>query len=183
MNPRAQLYLFYEDIAKRNVDVAHTPTDADGTRFFLEQEYNLIQGGGQLQNLGWNMLVEGYDGRDDDNRHSSNPLYVRGAFSILTHCEREDSAAHTAAYNAAFLIGWEILNHMDHVCQNRANAVSDDLLSAGINIPSHIIRKSIEFLDVGPRFDQYYGMRFQFDLRQHCDLSIERDPDKWRSLT
>ena len=183
MNPREHYFTLFEDLAKRNVDVAHATTTEDERRFFIEQEYNVIQAGGQLHNAGWNMLLEGYDGKVDDNGAGSTPLLLRTAFSILKHAEREDSAAHTAAYNGAWAIGWEILLHLRAVCENRAQAVANDWISAGVNIPSHVIGASIEFLDVGPRFDYFFGVRFSFDIRQHCDLPSARDPVKWRSLS
>lgn len=181
MNPREQYIALFEDLAKRHVDINHQPAVANGGRFFVEPDYNVIQGGAKLYNAGWNLILEGFDGKVDDNRHGGTPILEKVGFSVLKHCKREDSAAQAAAYKDGWAIGWELLNHLRAVCANRHNAVANNWISAGVNIPQHIVTGSIQFLDVGPRFDQYYGQRFSVDMRVVCSLSYERTSNRWQT--
>lgn len=182
MNPRSEYIALFEDLAKRNVDINHRPAEPNGSRFFVEVDFGVLMGGTKLFNTGWNLLVEGFDGRVDDNRHGSRPIYEKVGFSVMKHCKREDLAAQAAAYRDAWAIGWELLNHLRTICEQRGTAVDDGLISAGINIPLHILDGTISFLDVGPRFDQFYGQRFAFDMRMFCSLSYSRTPDRWQSI-
>lgn len=173
VDPRTAYISYMEDLARRNADIHHVPGVTQ--RFFLELDYEVILGWEEPDNTGWNMVLMGYETSSDDNRHGRRIEKVACIFDILKYCKADDRAALQAVYRDARLIGEEILAHMKEHCDDPCSAV----VSAGIIVPYAVKMGSKKTIEVGPRWDNYFGYRFSVDVLQDAEVQKPSDPAKW----
>lgn len=177
MNPRNDFIRYVEDLARRHVQIAHEPgTDP---HFFLELSYEQLMGNTQPNNTGWNLVLMGYETATDDNKHGRRVERIVFLFDVLKHVPRGDVEALQATYDEARAIGEQLLARMEHDQKNPCDAD----VSEGIVITYSLRMGSKRTMEVGPRWDHYYGYRFQLDLLQEMPFRPEPDPAHWRSLT
>lgn len=176
MDPRTQYIAYLEDLAKRNVDIAHTPATKGGTRFFLELNYEKLMGWNEPANKGWNMVLMGYETKADDNRRARRVERVVCVFDILKHA-KNDPVELQEVYTAARAIGEELLQRFKEHTENPCDAE----VSAGIIVPYSIDLGSKQTVEVGPRWNDYYGYRFSVDVMMDEYVMQASDPAKWRT--
>jgi hypothetical protein len=176
MDPRTQYIAYMEDLAKRHADIAHNPASKASTRFFLELDYEQLMGWTEPSNLGWNMVLMGFETVMDDNRHGGRVEKVVCLFDILKHVKRTDDPDELqATYTAAREIGEEILVRMR---EHQDNPCTADV-SAGIVVPYSLQWAGKRTIEVGPRWDNYYGYRFNVDLLVDQGVKRASTPEKW----
>lgn len=177
MDPRNDFIAYIEDLARRHVDIAHDPTTEAGRRFFLETEYEKLLGGRKPDNTGFNLVLMGYETSMLDNRHGRRIENVQLIFDILKHVPQGDYDTLTTTQSQCRAIGEELLNRMKEQQDDPCNADVSD----GIVVTYRLQWKSKRTIEVGPRFDHFYGYRFMADLYQD-GISLASNPAKWRTL-
>jgi len=175
MDPRTQYLNYMEDLAKRHADIAHVPGRTTG-RYFLELDYEQLMGHTEPSNLGWNMVVMGFETAMDDNKHGGRVEKVVCIFDILKHVKAKgDPAELQATYTQAREIGEEILIRMREQQDNPCLAD----VSAGIVVPYSLQWGAKRTIEVGPRWDNFYGYRFSLDLLMDQGVKKKSTPAKW----
>jgi hypothetical protein len=184
MDPREQLITYMAEMAKRNADIAHNPATAATTRFFLELNYNKLQGPNEKpNNTGWNLVLMGYESSADDNKHGRTIERVPMVFDILKHVSKSmTDAQFTAHFTAARLIGEELIVRIMEQCKNPCAAFDAGHISAASLVPYNILQGSKKTIEVGPRYDEFYGYRFAVDVLQDVGVKQASDPAKWIPL-
>lgn len=176
MDPRTAFINYVEDLAKWNVDIRHTTA---APRFFLELEYNKLHGPKEKpDNTGWNLVLMGFETITDDNRHGRAIEKVVMIFDILKHVSKALTADEfTAQYSQAREIGEEVLCRFEEHTKDPCEAQVSD----GITIPYSLVLGSKRTIEVGPRYDAFYGYRFIIDvlLDEHTVLKRPITPEKW----
>lgn len=182
MNPRTLYIAFMEDLAKRHVDIAHDPAAKATTRFFLELDYEKLMGWNEPQNKGWNLVLMGFETAMDDNRHGRRVEKVVCIFDILKHHKGDDPVALQQLYDQARAIGEELLIRAREMQDNPCAAIADGHVSEDIEIPYSFRWGGKRTIEVGPRWNNYFGYRFEMDLLVDAGVKAASDPDKWREL-
>ena len=177
MDPRTAYIAYMEDLATLHVDIAHDSSTKAGTRFFLELDYEVILGWTEPQNTGWNLVLMGYETAMDDNRHGRQVEKVVCLFDVLKYCKADDPVALQATYTAARIIGEQLVARMHAAGKEPC----DTLASPGITLPYRVHPGSKRTIEVGPRWDNYFGYRFSIDLLQDEDVQLQLDPAKWKT--
>lgn len=174
-DPRTDYIAYMEDLAKRNVDIAHKASDV---HFFLELDYEAIMGGSEPRNTGWNMVLMGYETASDDNKHGRRIEKVVCIFDILKHSKADDPVALQTVYTEARAIGEELLTLMAEQCKNPCDAQ----VSTGIVVPYNVLLGTKKTIEVGPRWDNYFGYRFAVDVLQDTGVQQRSTASKWTSI-
>lgn len=187
MDPREQLITYVEEMARRNADIAHDPTTAATTRFFLELNYDKLQGANEKpNNTGWNLVMMGYETSASDNAHGSKERIMEKAsliFDILKHFPKSSTHAQfTAHFTKAREIGEELIIRFLEQCKDPCAAFTAGEISAAALVPYSILRGTKKAIEVGPRFDEFYGYRFAVDVLQDVGVKQASDPAKWTPL-
>lgn len=177
MDPRTQYIAYFEDLAKRNVDIAHTPAVKGGTRFFLELNYEKLMGWNEPQNTGWNLVLMGYETKMHDNQRARRVEKVVCVFDILKHCKTDDATALQLVYTTARQIGEELLLRFKEHTENPCAAA----VSSGIVVPYALDWNSKQTIEVGPRWNDYFGYRFSVDVMMDEYVMKASDAAKWRT--
>lgn len=178
MDARQQYIDYMEELARRHVEIAHDPSSVDTRRFFLETDYEQLMGANEPNNTGWNLVLMGYETKTDDNKHGRRVERVSCIFDILRHSSGQTLAHLQETYTLARLIGEEVLARMD---KDMADPCEADL-SPGILPPYSMRWETKRTLEVGPRWDNYYGYRFALDIMQDDQVMLTVDPLRWRSI-
>lgn len=178
IDPRTAFFAYIEDLARRNVDIAHEPDVAGGTRFFLELDYDKLLGDTKPNNTGWNLVLMGYETSTNDNRHGRRVERITFIFDIIRHVRKGDAIALQKSYTEARVIGEEYLAHMEQQQKNPCDAE----VSEGIDVTYALQMGSKRTVEVGPRFDNFFGYRFSVDLLQEMPFRPGSTAAKWRSI-
>lgn len=178
MTPRDQYIGYFRDLAMRHADIAHDPNDATKCRFYLELDYNNILGWTEPNNKGWNLVLMGYETNGWDNKHGRKVEKVTCVFDILKYAKAEDPAAQQAIYNQARDIGEELLVRFAEHTKNPCNAD----VSAGVVVPYAVDFQNKQTIEVGPRWNNYFGYRFSVNVLMDAYVKTASDPDKWLTL-
>lgn len=179
MDQRTAYIGYWEELAKRNVDIQHRPASKATTHFFLELDYEKIMGYTEPNNLGWNLVLMGYETQMDDNHHGRQVEKVICIFDVLKHCKADDPALLQATYTQAREIGDELLARLKEHQKNPCDAFADDELTAGITIPYSTVWNSKRSMEVGPRWNNYFGYRFTVDILMDEFVKSASDNAKW----
>lgn len=180
MNPRAVYIAFFEDLARRHADIAHSSASKNTQRFFLELDYEKLMGATAPNNLGWNLVLMGYETNMNDNRHGSRMENVVCIFDVLKHVKAAaDGAALQAVYDQARDIGEELLIRAREMQDDPCAAIADGHVSEDVEIPYSFRFNGKRTIEVGPRWDNFYGYRFSLDLLMEGGVKTESDPTKW----
>jgi hypothetical protein len=183
MNPRTLYIAFMEDLAKRHVDIAHDPASKSTTRFFLELDYEKLLGWNEPQNKGWNLVLMGFETQSDDNRHGRRVEKVSCIFDILKHSKGDDPVALQLLYDQAREIGEEVLIRAREMQDDPCSAIDAGQVSDGITIPYSFRMGTKRTIEVGPRWNNYFGYRFDIELMLDAGVKAASTGAKWRSLT
>lgn len=175
-DPRTAYIAYMEDLARRNADIQHVPGTA--IHFFLELNYEAILGWEEPDNTGWNMVLMGYETSSDDNRHGRRIEKVACIFDVLKYCKADDAVALQEVYKQARLIGEEVLARMKEHCDDPCNAD----ISTGITVPYNVLLGTKKTIEVGPRWDNYFGYRFSVDVLQDEQVMQHSTPAKWLTI-
>lgn len=178
MNPRKQYIDYFEDLARRNVDIAHDPTSRASRRFFLELDYEKLMGWEAPNNTGWNLVLMGYETAGWDNRHGRKVEKVSCVFDVLKHAKNGDPELLQGIYDQAREIGEELLVRFDEHTNNPCDAV----LSAGVEVPYAVDFQGKQAIEVGPRWDNFFGYRFSLTVLQDKYVKRTSTPSRWRTL-
>jgi len=178
MDPRSRFIQYIEDLARRSVDIAHEPNVKGGRRFFLELEHDRLLGATAPDNTGWNLVLMGYETATDDNRHGRRVEKITFIFDILRHVRQGDAAALHQAYSQARSIGEEFLIRMEE--QQKEPCLAQ--VSDGIEVTYSLRMGTKRTVEVGPRFDHFFGYRFAIDLLQEMPFRPASDPHRWRII-
>lgn len=177
MDPRADYINYIEDLARRFVPISHDP--AGTKRFFLEVDYDKLMGDSKPDNTGaWNLVLMGYETATNDNKHGRRVEVVSFIFDILKHVPRGDAATLNAVYADARALGEEFLAMMEWQQKNPCDAE----VSEGITIAYSLRMATKRTMEVGPRYDHFYGYRFLLDLMQEMDFRPEPNMENWRDI-
>lgn len=173
---RTQYIAYMEDLAKRHVAIQHT----DGARrFFLELDYEKLMGDHVMDPDTWNMVVMGYETSMDDNSHGRRVERITCIFDVLKHVPQGETELLNATYNEARIIGEEVLAKMEWEQKNPCDAE----VGAGIIITYSVRMGSKRTVEVGPRWDHFYGYRFSVDLLQETPFRPEPEVERWITPT
>lgn len=177
MDTRNNYLAYMEELAKRHVDIAHNPADRSSTRFFLELDYEHLVGADKPNNKGWNMVVMGYESELHD-RGGRLEDHVVCLFDVIKHVPTGSKPPELqAVYSQAREIGMEILMQME---AHRLNPCAAQL-SDGVEVPYHFQLDGTKTIEVGPRFDGFYGYRFLSTIRMD-NVPRVPNPDKWQLI-
>jgi hypothetical protein len=165
MNPRTLYIAFFEDLAKRHADIRHVAGSKATQRFFLELDYGKLMGATEPSNLGWNLVLMGFETVMDDNRHGSRMEKVVCLFDVLKHVKAAaDGPMLQAVYDQAREIGEELLIRAREMQDNPCAAIAAGHVSEDVEIPYSFRFGGKRTIEVGPRWDNFFGYRFQLDL-------------------
>lgn len=183
MDPRTQLITYLEELAARNVDIAHTPgaeRGANGRRFFLELSYDVLSGPDEKpDSTGWNLVMMGYESSMDDNKHGRRIERVPLIFDVIKHVSKaNDEAAMQALYAEAREIGEELLIRFEEHTKNPCNAQ----ISSSALVPYSLVLGTKRTIEIGPRYDAMHGYRFMVDVLMDSHVKQASDAAKWRAL-
>ena len=174
MNPRKQYIDYWRDLARRNVDIAHDPSSKATTRFFLELDYEKLMGWNEPNNTGWNLVLMGYETTGWDNRHGRKVEKVSCVFDVLKHVKADDPVLLQETYDKAREIGEELLVRFQEHTDNPCGAV----LSAGVEVPYAVDFQGKQAIEVGPRWDNYFGYRFSLPVLMDKYVKRASTPDR-----
>jgi hypothetical protein len=152
---------YFEGLATKLRDVAHTPDNPKFCRFNIEEILaNLAHG---LDTETPCLLLESFEGRlseEGDNVMDTQD----GAFLIVKACETEDFAAANLIIDEAKRIGFKVIAKLRH----------DARAGEGLQ---HFDRNSVGYEKVGPIFGNCYGYRFTFSFFNPISLRV--NPADW----
>ncbi|MGI4865451.1 MAG: hypothetical protein ACRYFZ_16125 [Janthinobacterium lividum] len=152
---------YFEGLATKLRDVAHTPDAPKFARFNIEEILAGLAHG--LDPTTPCLLLESFEGRlseEGDNVMDTQDA----AFLIMQHCELEDFAAQNAIIDLAKRIGFKVISKMRH----------DARAGTGLQ---HFDRNSVGYEKVGPIFGQCFGYRFTFSFFNPVSLRV--NPADW----
>ncbi|MGI4870451.1 MAG: hypothetical protein ACRYFX_04645 [Janthinobacterium lividum] len=152
---------YFEDLATRLRDVAHTPAAPKFCRFNIEEILAGLAHG--IDPSTPCLLLESFEGRlseEGDNVMDNQD----GAFLIMKYCALEDFAAQNAIIDQAKSIGLKIVARLRHDARQGLGLL-------------HFDRNSVGYEKVGPVFGDCYGYRFTFSFFN--PLSLRVDPADW----
>lgn len=180
MSDLENIYLYFEDLAVRNLDIAHdrSKTLLKDKRFFQMESVQMIQSA-QQDLVNWTLILEGHEGAFTDNKGDFLTILDNIAFMVLKHCKPDDLAARRATYNKAFEIGQELCRKIRTDCAMPCNAA----LHGAVQPPFSMQIPKVKFHQVGPPFFiNAIGYRFTLDLHSAAEVTMELDPAKWNLL-
>jgi hypothetical protein len=152
---------YFEGLATKLRDVAHTPDNPKFARFNIEEILAGMAHG--LDPTTPCLLLESFEGRlteEGDNVMDTQDA----AFLIMQHCELEDFAAQNAIIDLAKRIGFKVVAKLRH----------DARKGEGIK---HFDRNSVGYEKVGPIFGECFGYRFTFSFFNPVSLAV--NPADW----
>ncbi len=152
---------YFELLATKLKDVAHTPAVPKFARFNIEEILAGLAHG--LDPTTPCLLLESFEGRlseEGDNTMDTQDA----AFLIVQHAELEDFKAQNGIIDRSKKIGLKVVAKM------RKDA------RAGTGV-QHLDRNSIGYEKVGPIFGTCFGYRFTFSFFNPISLAV--DPADW----
>lgn len=187
MDPRTQLITYMEEMAARNVDIAHTlgaERGANGRRFYLELSYDVLSGPDEKpDSTGWNLVMMGYESSMDDNKHGRRIERVPLIFDVIKHVSKVvDEVAMQALYAEAREIGEELLMRFEEHTKNPCAAFDAGAISSDALVPYSLVLGSKRTIEIGPRYDAMHGYRFMVDVLMDAGVKKASTPSKWRTL-
>lgn len=177
MTDRENIRLWFLDACARHPDIAHT----DARPRFFEMEFDeIVQGSASMAMQGYNVILEDYREKLNDNLgdyHSETALL---AFWVVTHVGVGKAEAKRAAYAACKAKAFDLLAKM----WNDSCAIGEEAdLPAGIVRPHAIDLNAVETMTVGPVFDHAYGIRMSVNWLDHQEVDLSRERVAWNPLT
>jgi len=154
---------YFENIAEQNVDIAHSPTHKSFNAINIDDLINDLNGPAEFPA----MMLEKMSGRIRGVDNGNLFQFPDAAFTILIQCPDEDYQRENEIYNQAYAIGMEIFAYLNEEYQTNANTIARYFEP----------EKGITWENVGPVYDNCYGVRFQFSLAS--GVSLKKNPSKW----
>ena len=152
---------YFEDLATRLRDVAHTPETPKFCRFNIEEILaNLAHG---IDPSTPCLLLESFEGRLTEEGDSVIDNQD-AAFLLMQSCELEDFAAQNAIIDQAKKIGLKVIARLRHDAR------------AGTGL-LHFDRNSVAYEKAGPIFGNCFGYRFTFSFFN--PISLRMNPTDW----
>lgn len=177
MSDLENIYLYFEDIAVRNLDIAHdrTKTLLKDKRFFQMESMQQVQSA-QQDMMNWTLILEGHEGAFTDNKGDFLTILDNIAFMVVKHCPPDQLANRRTTYNKAFEIGSEVCAKIRTDCTAPCNAA----LHGAVKPPFSMQIPKVKFHQIGaPFFINAIGYRFTLDLHSANEVSMQLDPTKW----
>ncbi len=178
MSARQDLINYFVDLAKRNVAINHTTA---ARRMWLETEAQTMVGTGIVSpdNKDWNMVFGGYVTRGTDNAHGFQCTVAKVVFQVLKHAPKDAAvSALNVLYNDAHALGKAIINQIDAHTKGHCAAV----LSTGVKPPYKIDLNTVQAMEIGPRWDGFYGYEFALNIWQQNDAQEDVVSGEWQLL-
>jgi hypothetical protein len=147
---------YFELLATKLKDVAHTPDAPKFARFNIEEILAGMAHG--IDPTTPCLLLESFEGRlseEGDNVMDTQDA----AFLIMQWCELEDFGAQNAIIDRAKKIGFKIVAKLRH----------DARKDVGLK---HFDRNSVAYEKVGPIFENCFGYRFTFSFFNPVSLAV-----------
>ncbi|MCK6611538.1 MAG: hypothetical protein L6Q78_10920 [Bacteroidia bacterium] len=155
---------YFKSKAEKNIDIAHVDETHESFRAINMDD--LINGLNQPQVFPC-MLLEKSSGSFRGLNFGNIIQRPDCAFAILFQVEDENYTQEEDAYNDAFEIGMEIISKMAEDHEANSNTI------ARLFEPEN----GIQYDNVGPVYDNCYGVRFQFSLSK--SIRLKSNPSKW----
>lgn len=159
-----QYVAYFKSKAEKNIDIAHVDD--------IHESFRAINIDELLNNLNAPqvfpvMLLEKSSGNFRGLNFGNIIQRPDCAFAILFQVEDENYQQQEDAYNNAFAIGMEIISKMAEEHEANANTISK------LFEPEN----GIQYDNVGPVYDNCFGVRFSFSLSK--SIRLKPNPAKW----
>ncbi|RYE90580.1 MAG: hypothetical protein EOO37_02630 [Cytophagaceae bacterium] len=152
---------YFELLATKLIDVAHTPDNPKFARFNIEEILAGLAHG--LDPETPCLLLESFEGRLSEE--GDNVIDTQdAAFLIIQSCELEAFAAQNDIIDRAKQIGFKVIAKLRH----------DARAGEGLK---YFERNSVGYEKVGPIFGNCYGYRFTFSFFN--GVSLKLNPADW----
>lgn len=176
MTDRENIHQWFLDACTRHPDIAHT----EARPKFFEMEFDeIVQSGARMAMQGFNVILEDYREKLNDNGgdyHSETALL---AFWVVTQVGAGKATARRAAYAACKTKAYDLLAKM---VRDSCIMGEEADLPAGLVRPHAIDLNAVETMTVGPVFDQAFGIRMSVNWLDHQEVDLSRERVEWTPL-
>jgi hypothetical protein len=158
-----QYEAYFENLATKHTDIQHSSSHKKFSAINIDDLLNDLNGPQEFPA----MVLEKMSGQIRGIDNGNLVQYPDGAFAILKKVADEDVPGEKQAYQDAYAIGCEILAYMNDEYQRNANTIARFFEPQG----------GVRWENVGPVYDNCFGVRFQFTLS--CGTRLKKNNAKW----